>query len=201
MNRREFLISAAAAACLKVPPAFAEEAHHQEPPYLKLKKFIDPGGDEFPEEKAAAELKRTLHAAMRSKDLPNAFTGPASYKQLASDVAEGVFDGSPLSWAKWVESLGKVRRAEFFPLPGNTVRFEVASEKDGKLYYRVGLWRHENGKLSSIEEQVATSAKPFFRDVSAAVFQNSVAFREQLVRGIPYWRSRLDRQRHRPLRQ
>ena len=192
MDRREFLISAAALALLKQKPAFAEEARHQEPPYLKLKKFIEPGNDEFAGEEAAFELKASLHAAMESKTLANARIGPSSYKQLAPDLAEGVFDGSPKDWRVWVDSLGRVRRAAFFPLPGDTVRFEVASEKEGTLFYRVGLWRHENGKLSPIEEHVASAAKPFFRDVTAAVFEKTPAFREQLLRGVPYWRSRLD---------
>ena len=79
-----------------------------------------------------------------------------------------------------------------FPLPGNVVRFEVASEVDGKLQHRVGLWRHEQGKFSPIEEHVASAAKPFFRDVTQTVFEHTPAFREQLLRGVPYWRSRLD---------
>ncbi len=192
MNRREFLISSAALACLKAPPAFAKEPHHPEPPYLKLKKFIEPGNDEFADEKAALALKASLHAALRSKNFPNAAVGPTSYKQIAAELAEGVFDGSPASWADWVESLGHVRRAEFFPLPDNTVRFEVASERDGKLFYRVGLWRYKGGVLSPIEEHVASSPKPYFRDVTAAAFKDCPAFDEQLLRGVPYWRSRLD---------
>ena len=192
MNRREFLISTAALTRLKSAPAFAEEPKHLEPPYLKLKKFIAPGNDEFSGEKAAIELKTALHAALQSGELANAAIGATSYKQLAPDVSEAIFSGSPLSWAKWVESIGHVRRAEFFPLPGNLVRFEVASEKDNKLFYRVGLWRAEGMKLSPIEEFVTSAAKPFFRDVTAAVFQNVPAFAEQLCRGVPYWRARLD---------
>jgi Flp pilus assembly protein TadD len=185
-------MSAAALASLKTELAFAEEPHHQEPPYLKLKKFIPPGNDEFAGEQAAFALKTQLHAALRTKDFANAAIGPSSYRQLANDVAEGLFDGPPVSWATWVESLGHVRRAEFFPLPGNTVRFELASENAGKLLYRVGLWRHEDGKLSPLEEHVASSDKPFFRDITEAAFQNSPVFREQFIRGVPYWRSRLD---------
>ena len=44
-----------------------------------------------------------------------------------------IFEGAPHEWRVWVASLGHVRRAAFFPLPGNVVRFEVASEMDGKL--------------------------------------------------------------------
>ncbi len=192
MNRREFLISSAALAGLKSPAAFAEEPRHQEPPYLKLKKFIEPGQDEFTGERAALDLKARLRAAMVSKTLAHAAIGPTSYKQVAADLAEGVFEGAAASWEKWIESLGHVRRADFFPLPGNTVRFEVASEKDGRLFYRVGLWRHESGDLSPIEEHVASSSQPFFRDVTATVFKDCRAFREQFLRGVPYWRSRLD---------
>ena len=192
MNRREFLISSAALASLKSPAAFAEEPRHKEPPYLKLKSFIEPGRDEFTSEKAALDLKARLRAAVFSKTLAHAAVGPTSYKQVAVDLAEGVFEGATASWEQWVESLGRVRRADFFPLPGNTVRFEVASEKDGRLFYRVGLWRYEEGKLAPIEEHVASAAKPFFRDVTAAVFGACPAFREQLLRGVPYWRSRLD---------
>ncbi len=192
MNRREFLVSTAALACWKQPVAFAEEVHPHEPLYLKLKQFIEPGNDEFAGEKAAIELKATLHAALQSKELAEAAIGPTSYRQLAADLAEGVFEGPPAEWRVWVESLGNVRRAEFFPLPEDTVRFEVASEKNGMLFYRVGLWRYEGGKLSPIEEHVASAPKPFFRDVTAAVFEHAATFREQLVRGVPYWRSRLD---------
>jgi len=192
VNRREFLISTAAIACLKQKVAFAEETRPQEPPYLKLKKFIEPGNDEFPGEKAALALKAKLSDALKSKELAHAAVGPTSYKRLAPDLAEGVFTGTPRGWREWVESLGQVRRASFFPLPGNIVRFEVASEKDGELLYRVGLWRHEGGALSPIEEHLASAAKPFFRDVTAAVFEKTPAFREQLLQGVPYWRSRLD---------
>ncbi len=149
MNRREFLLYTAALAGLKPPDVFAEEPHHQEPPYLKLKKFIEPGSDEFSAEPAAYALKNKLHAALASKTLAGAAIGPSSYRQLAPDLAEGVFDGSPADWRVWVESLGQVRRAEFFPLPDDIVRFEVASEKDGALFYRVGLWRHKGRRAVS----------------------------------------------------
>ena len=193
MNRREFLIYTAALAAMQRNAAAAEpEGSHPDPPYLKLKQFIEPGQDEFAGEKEAAALKATLQAALKSKELAHAAVGPTSYKQLAADLAEGVFEGSPAEWHAWVESLGRIRRAAFFPLPGGLIRFEVASENEGKLFYRVGSWRHENGKFSPVEEHLASAAKPFFRDVTGSVFEQTPAFREQLQRGVPYWRSRLD---------
>ncbi len=198
MKRREFLASAAALACLKVRPAFAQEPHHQEPPYLKLKAYIDPGKDEFPAEKTAGEIKAALDTAVKSKRLPNALVRPASYRTLATDLDEAVFDAAKNgSWEQWILSLGEVRRAQFFPLPENVVRYEVASRVQGKLQYRVGRWQYEwaDGKLvkvTPLEEHVAWAGKPFFRDVTGAVFQGSTVFEEQFARGVPYWRSRLD---------
>lgn len=148
MNRREFL------ALLAALPAFAQ-ATRRDAPYLGLKKFIDPGFDEFPIEKRAAEVRAALHA-------------------------------QPRDW-------GEIRRAQYFPLPDGVIRYEAASEKEGKLLYRTGRWRcdWESGKplaLAPLGEQVTSSAKPYFRDVTDAV----LGFDKQLSRGIPYWRSRLD---------
>ncbi len=148
MNRREFL------ALLAALPAFAQPAR-RDAPYLGLKQFIEPGLDEFPIEKRAAEVRAALHA-------------------------------QPRDW-------GKVRRAQYFPLPDGVIRYEAASEKDAKLFYRTGRWRcdWESGKplaLAPLEEQVTSAAKPYFRDVTDAV----LGFDKQLSRGIPYWRSRLD---------
>ena len=70
MNRREFLIYSAALACLRERALAAEEEHsHPDPPYLKLKQFIEPGNDEFTGEKEAQALKAKLHAALASKTL------------------------------------------------------------------------------------------------------------------------------------
>ena len=55
LNRRQFL------ALLAALPAFAQ-ATRRDAPYLGLKKFIEPGFDEFPMEKRAAEVRAALHA-------------------------------------------------------------------------------------------------------------------------------------------
>jgi tetratricopeptide (TPR) repeat protein len=148
LNRREFL------ALLAALPAFTQ-ATRRDAPYLGLKKFIEPGFDEFPLEKRAAEVRAALHT-------------------------------QPRDW-------GKIRRAQYFPLPDGLIRYEAASEKEGKLFYRTGRWRcdWESGKpltLAPLEEQVSSAATPYFQDVTDAV----LGFDKQLSRGIPYWRSRLD---------
>jgi tetratricopeptide (TPR) repeat protein len=179
MNRRQFLISAAALSV--TAPVFAEEPRHPAPPYLAFKKFIAPGNDEFAGEGAAAKLKEALHQAVAAKELPD-------------NVKLG---SSPTAWKEWIESLGVIRRVQFFPLPENFVRYEAAGQRDGQLLYRVGRWKHAFSaerldSLTPIEEHTATAEKTFFRDVTAAAFKGEASFAEQLSRGIPYWRARLD---------
>lgn len=209
VNRREFLAATAAVpilASLRGTPAFAEEPRHA-PPYLVLKQFITPGNDEFPGEKIAARITASLDEALRTGELPLAspVTGispfPSTYKALAPDLEEALFNRSDTDiasgWKAWVRSLGSVRRAQFHWLPGGLVRYEIASEHNRKLFHRVGVWKQSwtDGRVASfvpVEEHVASTARPLFRDVSAAVFDKAPSFREQLAKGVPYWRAKLD---------
>ena len=208
-TRREFLVSAAALpalTCLPGAPAFAEEPRHT-PPYLALERFIAPGNDEFQHEKTALQIVKSLENALRSMELPVgvSFQGsspfPKSYRALAPDLEEAVFEPGDLNlaegWKQWVQSLGQIRRAQFYVLPDGIVRYEVASQRDGRLLYRVGQWkqRWQADKLvafSPVEEHVASAAKSYFRDVTAAAFEKTPQAEEQLSHGIPYWRARLD---------
>ncbi len=208
-SRREFLFSAAALpalTCLAGAPAFADEPRH-DPPYLALEKFVLPGNDEFPEEKTALHIVESLGKALRSMELPMGVSlqgsspCPKSYRSLAHDLEEAVYEVSDTGvregWKRWIQLLGNIRRAQFYVLPDGIVRYEVASERDGKLLYRVGQWKQswEGGKLvalSPLEEHVASAAKPFFRDVTVAVFRNARSAEDQLSHGTPYWRARLD---------
>jgi len=181
----------------------ADEAPHVAP-YLALEKFILPGTDEFPEEKVAFEIRAALQQALRSMDLPQCHGSspfPKSYRAIAPDLDEAVFDTTDANvaagWRHWVEALGTIRRAQFFALPNGLIRFEVASERNGKLLYRVGHWRQAwaDGKLlafSPVEEHLASAPQPFFRDVSSEVFAHVSSYQDQLLKGIPYWRARLD---------
>lgn len=178
VTRREFLATTAALASARLSSAAEEQPSHTAP-YLALQKYILPGNDDFPEEKTAFAIRSVLQSAVRSGELP------------ASDprVIE--------QWRNWRESLGSVRRAKFYVLPDGVVQFEVAGTREGKLYHRVGRWNIEWGNdgvaaLSTLEEHAATADEPYFRDVSAVVFAGVDSFREQMLRGVPYWRSRLD---------
>ena len=210
LGRRQFLRSVAAIPALaRFSHLFAapSENHPQEAPYLALEKFIEPGHDEFPQEKGALQLRQALLTAFHSGKLALARSSkgfspqPKSYRSIAADLRESVFDRSATDvlagWRDWVASLGDVVRVQFYVLPGDLVRFEVASKQNGVLFYRVGAWRvvQENSEIiefSPLEEHVASASHPWFHDVTAEVFSDAPALNEQLTRGVPYWRARLD---------
>ena len=209
LSRRDFLASTAALpllAGLRARPAFAVEARHVAP-YLGLRKFIEPGFDEFPAEKEAVALVAEFDAAFQNGFLRNEpkigqSPLPAGYRTIGPNLQEAVYNQSHTSsiqegWQAWVGSVKKVRRAQFYALPHDILRFEIASENEnGQLTYRVGRWRvkWEGGQLtefSPLEEHVASASKPWFRDVTAA-FANVPSLRDQLAYGVPYWRAKLD---------
>lgn len=210
ITRRDLLKTAAAlpaAAVLRSSPAFAKPVVGHQAPYLALEKYILPGNDEFPEEKTACEIERALHEALRSGNLPAAADVKGVSPEAMGYVPEAPGVESPVcnldnqdvigGWQRWVRSLGSVRRAEFHSLPDGQIRYSVASRRDGSLLYRTGFWtlKWSNGKIVEFlpnAEYIVKTAAPLFRDVTAAVFENVPAFPEQLTKGVPYWRSRLD---------
>ena len=208
MRRRDFLAAFAAAPLYSRPVHAASPfpvKFKRQPPYSGLVAFAEPGHDEFPAEKAALEAQTRLTSALETGDLPfagkctGASPAPAGYRDIAPDVAVAVFDGGgdPSSgWKKWRASLGTVRRARFYVLPGGLVRYDVRSRNAGEIEHRTGLWKFAwEGAvthLEPVEETLVHSATPWFRDVTAAAFDGEPSFEQQLARGVPYWRSRLD---------
>lgn len=196
INRREFLSTAAVLAL------HSRSAHAAAPfpvrmrsgaPYEALQKFALPGMDEFPEELAAMELEATLQQKLLAGTIPISPT-LVRYSNLAEDVALGEFGTEGDSW---LAALGSIREARFFVLPGDRVRYEIASQVRGKHQYRVGEARLDllEGKLRHLtlkRETVTTADELWFRDVSASVFRDCPSYRDQLCRGVPYWRARLD---------
>jgi hypothetical protein len=153
MRRREFFAACAAA------PLFSTRGHasapfpvkfKQEPPYASVMQFAEPGHDEFPGEKTAMEIEARLSSALNSGDPPlttgcrGSSPAPSRYRSIAPDVATAVFeDGDdPIAgWKKWRASLGVVRRAAFYSLPGDLVRYDIRSQGVGRLEHRVGIWK------------------------------------------------------------
>jgi tetratricopeptide (TPR) repeat protein len=209
LKRREFLATLAATGL------FASKGHASSPfpvkfrreaPYDSVLAFVEPGLDEFPGEKTAMEIEARLWAAVTDGRLPVAARcngispAPGAYREIAPGVAAAVFGASDdvtSGWKKWRESLGAIHAARFFSLPGEVIRYQIRGESSGRLEYRVGTWKQSwsNGLLTRFEpiEEILTYAhKPWFRDVTGAVFDGETSFHEQLARGVPYWRSRLD---------
>lgn len=97
-----------------------------------------------------------------------------------------------------VERLRQRQPGRYFPLPGDLVRYEIAGTgKDGVREYRTGCYRMNwsVGDITirgTVDPQVASSAAPYFTDITGSVFANTPSFRDQLARGIPYWRAALD---------
>ena len=195
-SRRDFLALSAAAMFLRRSSHAATPfpvTLRQAPPYQAMLGLALPGGDEFPEERTALAIEAALQTQLRAGSLPLA-NARVRYQSLAEDVARGVFSaqGTP-----WFEALGSIEAARFFVLPGQTVRYEIKSHADGKLAYRVGraqvTWWHDRlEKLELREEVLTTAARPWFRDVTGSLWADCPSFQEQLARGIPYWRARLD---------
>lgn len=168
--------------------------------------MVEPGLDEFPAEKAALEIEARLQTAFQYGKLPCApdlravSPKPREYRNLAPGVAEAVF-GEPgdtaAGWNEWRRSLGEVRGIRFYSLPGNLIRYDVRGVNRGRLEQRIGWWKTawKEGVLTSFEtvsETLTFSDKPFFQDVTGHAFAGEPSFREQLARGVPYWRARID---------
>ncbi len=209
MRRRDFF-----AACASVP-LFSSRGHaaapfpvkfRQEPPYASVMALVEPGHDEFLGEKMAMEIETRLSSALVSGDPPFAAgcrgssPAPSRYRNIAHDVAAAVFEGRgdpAAGWKKWRASLGAVRRAAFYSLPGDLVRYDIRSRSAGRIEHRVGVWKvtWNQGtvtRLDPVEETLTYSEKPWFRDVTGAAFAGVSSFHDQFTKGTPYWRARLD---------
>lgn len=160
------------------------------------------GTDEFLFEKEAQEIEAKLSAMMGSRDLPLAsdFTGaspmPLRHRTIAPGVSEAEFGAAGTfqdGLTQWIQSLGNIRRAGFFVLPDNVVRYEIATGGA----YRVGFWKQlwAGGKLRAfhpLSETLVTAQEPLFRDVTGHSFRGVDSFSRQLLKGNVWWRSRLD---------
>ncbi len=163
---------------------------------------MEAGTDEFPFEKEAAGIEAKLSAMLRGTELPLApdFAGaspvPLRYRTIAPGVSEAEFgaDGAFRDGlARWIQSLGNIRRAGFFVLPENVIRYEIASEGA----YRVGFWKQvwANGGLRAfhpLSETLVTAREPLFRDITGYAFRGVESYSRQLLKGNVWWRSRLD---------
>lgn len=209
MNRRRFMGVLASAAWFR--PATARAApfpvkFRKQLPYESLYRFVEPGHDEFPGEKQAFEIAAQLRQLPGTGKLPLAlnFQGisplPARYGEVAPGVRRAEFNSADTQFERgltaWLKSLGEIRAARFFVLPGDVIRYEVSSGSGDQLHYRVGFWKQQwsGGRLAQFTpvEETLVSAPPMFQDITAYAFAGAPSFEQQLRRGVPYWRARLD---------
>ena len=126
--------------------------HYRKPnPYENLRALIAPGQDAFPvEAEAAAITARWNHLfAAGSVPLADGFRGsaplPTRYKEIDAGIFAAEFDSTggdfQIGLKEWIAKLGAIRSARFFVLPGDRLRFEIASTAAGVLNHRVGLWK------------------------------------------------------------
>ena len=210
MDRRRFIASLAATAFLRprhVSAAPFPVRFRKTSPYESLSRYILPGSDEFAGEKSAMELAAVLRRLPDRRELPLAaeFRGssplPVRYRPAGAGAYEAEFSGAAGGFEEglphWLASLGSVRAARWFVLPGDQVRYEIESTQPSGLEYRVGLWKMQwkDGRVAGfrpLRETLAKAPRPLFSDVTGELFGAEPSFREQMLRGIPYWRARLD---------
>jgi Flp pilus assembly protein TadD len=126
-------------------------------------------------------------------------TEPLSHESLRQFIEAGhdAFPEEKIA-QQVVERLRKNQPGRYYPLPNNLVRYEIASVgPKGAREYRTGYYKMDwpSGDITIrgvINEQKVSSEAPLFRDITSSVFAKTASFREQLARGIPYWRARLD---------
>ena len=206
MNRREFIGGLALSAVFRPSHCAASPfpvQFRRSNPYEALTQYIEPGNDGFPGEKEVMQIASALRHLTEKRSLPldATFHGrsplPVRYRSIAESIFEAEFGTGDASFAeglaKWVASLGNVNEARYFALPDDIVRYEIESSNE----YRVGYWKQKwkDGRLVAFEpvsETLTRSRRSLFRDVTNELFGSTSSFREQMLRGIPYWRARLD---------
>src|SRR5690349_13089030 len=140
VTRRRFL-EAAAMAGLASPlreqaaPATASVTYpvrfRKAAPWDALARYLEPGQDEFTVEKEAAGITAHLDRLLELRELPLSpeFQGaspmPVRHKPVSDGVFEAEFNPDDQDFRsglqRWVTSLGQIRSARFFVLPGGRV--------------------------------------------------------------------------------
>ena len=132
---------------------------------------------------AATTLFRTTSKAA---PFPIHYAKPSPYESLLRFVDPGADEFVSEKAALELEARLTTPGVRAYILPENRARFEIKAP--GK--YTTGIWQLPDRKV--LEETTVVSPKPYFRDVTSHVFGAVPSFRDQLIPGNPYWRSRLD---------
>jgi tetratricopeptide (TPR) repeat protein len=139
---------------------------------------------------AAAGFMGPRHCA--AAPFPVQFRKASPQEKLAQYILPGndEFAGEKTA----MDTVEAVRRkmgpGRYYVLPGDRVRYEIARTTSSGIEYRVGEWKLPG--LDPLRETVERSARQLFRDVTEQLFGGCESYREQMLRGVPYWRARLD---------
>lgn len=139
--------------------------------------------------------------ASSTSGLPAHATNP-----LILEASFGTSPGVQSGLQMWLTGLGEVREARFsitqIELRDEVhaslrIRYEISSKAHSNLCYRVGTWkqvwrRDQVLSFEPVEEHLALAPRPLFSDVTSESLGNCAAFEQQLLKGVPYWRARLD---------
>ena len=129
---------------------------------------------------AAAAIRPTQagRPVLQAHDKLRQFIAPSPEEKIAMEVAARLRAAKP---------------GRYYPLPGERVRFEFTEAGKYRTgYYQMNWTAGEITIQRVIDEQVATAPEPLFIDITAGAFAKTASFHEQMTRGIPYWRARLD---------
>src|SRR5580700_5078971 len=149
-TRRSFLRRAAAGGLAwswpsrsRASPSVFPVHFRKSSPYELLRPQIDAGHDDFEGERGAVEIEARWSRilATRTVALAGDFRGvspmPVRYRQIAKGAFAAEFYGGDRRFQaglkNWFANLGEVRRARFFALPGDRLRYKIASTAAGML--------------------------------------------------------------------
>ena len=169
MTRREFAAAIAAVGLMRSRDAKAAAfpvRYARANPYDAAVRFVEPGSDEFQGEKAAIDLEERLGRIFSGAEPP------------------------PAGLRSWAAQRSQIRAARFYAVPDSQVRYEIKLADAKGLHHHIGVWKLPD--FAPVWQTSVSSAKPYFRDVTAHVFNGDPSFQQQLLRGNPYWRARLD---------
>ncbi len=177
MTRRDFVTAAAAA-------AYAGDTLGQAPPPASA-------SDLFPVHYARASPRRRPRSLYRTPGL-DAFSGEKDAIEIEERLRR-IFAGTepaPLALRDWAGRRPDIRWTRFHVLPDARVRFEIALAGPAGVEHHTGLWALPD--FTPVEANVFKASAPWFRDVTSHTFGETESFQQQLLRGNPWWRSRLD---------
>lgn len=147
---------------------------------------------------ASPLLWSTGQSKLNAADLPVKFRKAPEWENLRQQIEPGQDEFAGELRAMQIEQALRAREpGRYYALGDGRIRFEQSGKDTKGYYYRVGHLRVDwhDGQLQQVtklDQNETRAEKPLFTDVSGELFDEIPSFRDQLTKGIPHWRSRLD---------